>query len=148
MQIHGIEGLSKESIQTEVMRGGKFVIFQYCISVIILTFKKASDVYFIRAGESTFSKHILFTAISLFAGWWGFPWGPIYTISSVISNVRGGKNVTEAAIAYLNSGPVNPQPIQQPSIDSVSQETKRKRLLIIVFGLIAFLILVFILYKK
>jgi len=23
-------------------------------------------------------------------GWWGIPWGPIYTIASLVRNARGG----------------------------------------------------------
>jgi hypothetical protein len=33
------------------------------------------------------SKRPCFRAL---VGWWGFPWGPIYTIGTVISNIRGG----------------------------------------------------------
>ena len=102
MQIKGVEGLSTEQVNAELQRGGKFVIFQYCISVLILTFKRPSPIYFIRAGESPHGKHIGYTLLSLVAGWWGIPWGPIFTIGSVFTNLNGGKDVTQAVMASVN----------------------------------------------
>jgi hypothetical protein len=101
MQILGVEGMTVEQVHRELARGGKFVLFEYCISVIILTFKRPSDIYFIRAGESAAMKSLQFTALSLVAGWWGFPWGPIYTISSVVTNLGGGRDVTSDVMRSL-----------------------------------------------
>ena len=86
----------------ELQRGGRFVVFQYTISVIILTFRRSSDIYFIRADEGTAGKSIPFTLLTLVAGWWGIPWGPIFTVQSVVNNFRGGKNVTKEVIAGFN----------------------------------------------
>jgi hypothetical protein len=101
MQILGVEGMTVEQVHRELARGGKFVLFEYCISVIILTFKRPSDIYFIRAGESAAMKSLQFTLLSLVAGWWGFPWGPIYTISSVVTNLGGGRDVTSDVMRSL-----------------------------------------------
>ena len=102
MKINGVEGLTVADIQAEVAKGGKFVIFQYCISILIMTFRRGSDVYFIKAGESTFGVSIGYTLVSLLLGWWGIPWGPIYTIGSVATNLGGGKDVTQEMMASLN----------------------------------------------
>ena len=102
MQIKGIETMSGNELNFEIQRGGKFVIYNYCISVIFLTFKRPTDIYFIKAGESAVGKGMLFTAISLLLGWWGIPWGPIYTISSLVTNLRGGKDVTRDVVSALN----------------------------------------------
>lgn len=102
MQINGLENISSEQLSQEIMRGGKFVIFEYCVSFLILTLKRPSSVYFIRAGESAVSKSISFTLLSLVLGWWGFPWGPIYTIASLINNFRGGKDVTMEVLNALD----------------------------------------------
>lgn len=95
IKIQGIEGLSQSQIDFELQRGAKFVLFQYCISVIVLTFKRSSDIYLIRSGESVIGKSLPFTLLSLVAGWWGIPWGPIYTIQAVYNNFQGGKDVTQ-----------------------------------------------------
>ena len=101
MQIKGIEGLTREQLQSEIFRGGRFVLFQYCISVLILTFRRSSDIYFIRVDESTARRSIRFTILSLVAGWWGLPWGPIYTIGAVATNLAGGKDVTTEVLQSM-----------------------------------------------
>lgn len=105
MKIRGIADLTVDQLNFELQRGGKFVLFQYCVSALVVTFKRPSDIYFIRAGESSFSKSIGFTLLALVAGWWGIPWGPVYTVQSVHNNLRGGKNVTAEVIASLNGAP-------------------------------------------
>ena len=102
MEIKGIENMGADEINFELQRGARFVIFQYCISIVIMTFKRPSNIYFIKSGEGTVGKSIGFTLISLVLGWWGIPWGPIYTIGSVYTNVRGGKDVTQEVIAAIN----------------------------------------------
>ena len=101
MKIRGIEHLSPEQLQAELQRGAKFVIYQYCVSILIMSFKRNSPIYFIPAQE-TASKHSFgFTSISLLAGWWGLPWGPIWTWRTVVSNMRGGIDVTKNVMLTL-----------------------------------------------
>lgn len=101
MKIKGIENLTDERINYEMQRGGRFVLFEYCISVIFMTFKRSSDVYFIKKDEGVFGKAFQFSLISLLLGWWGFPWGPIYTFTTLFTNIRGGRNVTNEILALL-----------------------------------------------
>ncbi len=100
-EIKNIEGLSLYDIQREVQRGGKFVSFPYCVSIVVMTFRRSSGIYFIRSGESTIKCSILFTLISFFLGWWGFPWGPIYTVGSLFTNLSGGKDITEDVLQAI-----------------------------------------------
>lgn len=107
MPIEGLENVTLEQLRSEIMRGAKFVVFDYCVSLLIITFKRSSGVYFIRAGESTVAKSIGFTLLTLILGWWGFPWGPIYTIASLITNFGGGKNVTMEVMNGLEGKPAH-----------------------------------------
>ena len=102
-QIKNIEGMTVDELNKELQRGGKFVIFKYCISVVVITFRRGSDVYFIRAGESTVKHSIGYTLLTFFLGWWGIPWGPIYTIGSLFTNLTGGKDVTQEVINSFNN---------------------------------------------
>ena len=101
-KIVGIEGMSSESLNQELQKGGKFVIFEYCISIILMTFKRPSNIYFVKAGEGTAGKSIGFTLTSLLLGWWGIPWGPIHTFGSLFTNLKGGKDVTSEVVASLS----------------------------------------------
>ena len=101
-QIKNLQGLTATELNRELERGGKFVNFQYCFSIVVITFKRGSDIYFIRAGESTVKYSIGYTLLTLILGWWGIPWGPIYTIGSIFTNLTGGKDVTQEVIELLN----------------------------------------------
>lgn len=105
MKIVGLGDMTFGELQFEIDRGGKFVIFEYCVSIVVLTFKNPTDVYFIRGGESAFSRSFGFSLVSFVLGWWGFPWGPIYTISSLATNLGGGKDVTTEVLQALRSAP-------------------------------------------
>jgi hypothetical protein len=101
--IKGIEGTTLGEINFEVQRGGKFVVFQYCISIIVMSYKRSSSIYFLKAGESALIKGLPFTVLSLIAGPWGIPWGPIWAGQSIATNLDGGKDVTKEVLASLNS---------------------------------------------
>ncbi len=60
-KIRGIESMKQGELEFEIQRGAKFVLFQYCISVIVLTFRRASDIYFLRQGENAALKGLPFT---------------------------------------------------------------------------------------
>jgi hypothetical protein len=101
MTIQGTENLTWYDLGIELQRGGKFIIFQFCLSFVVVTLKRGSDVYFIRAGESAALKGIGYTLLTLILGWWGFPWGPIYTIEALVTNLSGGKDVTTEIVDSL-----------------------------------------------
>lgn len=86
-KILGIEGMKNGELDFEINRGGKFVLFQYCISVIVLTFRRPSHIYFLRQGESAVTKGLPFTLLSLVAGWWAFP-GDRFTRSNRFTTIR------------------------------------------------------------
>ena len=104
LSIKGIEGMTLSNLELEVQSGAKFIIFQYCVSIGIMTFRRSSDVYFVRVGESAWKKGLGFTAMTLFLGWWGIPWGFIYTPTIIYANLKGGKDVTEPVIEHFHDG--------------------------------------------
>jgi hypothetical protein len=101
MKINGVEGMTVGELEHELQRGGRFVIFLYTISVLVMTFRRPSEVYFVRAGESAAAKGLGYTLLTLFLGWWGIPWGPIYSIGTLATNLGGGKDVTAEVRAAL-----------------------------------------------
>ena len=99
--LKNVEGLTLAQLEHEIHQGGKFVFYQYCVSVLILTFRRPSDIYFIRAGTSAVTPGLGLTLLTLLLGWWGFPWGFIYTPMVLFSNLRGGKDVTAEVMQDL-----------------------------------------------
>lgn len=108
-KIVGLEDIkSGGELRAELQQGGKFVMYQYCISLLIITFKRSSNVYFISHDQNAVVKGLPFTLLLLLLGWWGIPWGPIYTIQSLWVNLQGGKDITQEVLASMDS------PTQKP----------------------------------
>jgi hypothetical protein len=110
MKIQGIEGMSSDQLRFELQRGAKIVCYRYCISLLVVTFRRSSDAYFIPAGESAVTKGLRWTLLSLVAGWWGIPWGPIFTVQSIYINFQGGKDITAEISAAMN------RPVTAPAL--------------------------------
>lgn len=99
--IRSTQGMTPAELQEEAQRGAVFVRCQFCISVLVMSFKRSSPIYFIKSGHSRTGHGVGYSFISLFCGWWGIPWGPIWTISTMVTNFKGGKDVTAAVMAAL-----------------------------------------------
>jgi hypothetical protein len=100
-QINSAAGMTVDQVQQAVAEAGQFIIFQFCISVLVLSFKRSSGIKFVPAGRSRLVSGAPYSLISLFAGWWGIPWGPIWTVSTMITNMKGGKDVTDNVLTAL-----------------------------------------------
>lgn len=108
MQIKGVENLTVGEVQNLVRSGGRFVVFAWCVSLLLVTFKRSSDIHFVKPGEGTFGASLPYTLLSLVLGWWGFPWGLIYTPMAIIQNLGGGKDVTAEVMNLLGAGAPGP----------------------------------------
>ena len=108
LKIAGAEGLSAEDIRAEVDRGARLVIYTYCISLLVVTFKRTSNIHFVKPGQSPVVKGLPYTLLSLLLGWCVIPWGFIYTIEALFVDLRGGKDVTRELVAALTPQPTTP----------------------------------------
>lgn len=92
-----------DKLNEELEKGGKFVMYTYAVSILIMTFRQPSEqIYFIRHDESAIKHGWPYLLLSLFLGWWGIPWGPIYTIQSIFYAFVG-KDVTAEVVSRLNA---------------------------------------------
>ena len=103
MKIQGIKNMPLSQLSFEVQSGAKFVQYCYCISVIIVTLRRGTDIYFVKSGENRIVRGLVWTLLSLLLGWWGIPWGPIYTVQSIYRNFSGGIDHT-AAVMHAIAG--------------------------------------------
>jgi len=71
--------------------GGRWVVFEYCVSFVIMTVRRPSREYFLRNGDRAWPRGLPYSLISLLFGWWGVPWGPILTPVTVYGNLTGGR---------------------------------------------------------
>jgi len=101
VRIEGIDDLGPAELIAEIDRGGRFVFFEYCISLMIFTLRRATPVTFLRSDESGWLRGLPYTLLSLVLGWWGVPWGIIYTPLCLATNLAGGCDVTPQACASL-----------------------------------------------
>lgn len=106
--------LNLVQVNHELEGGARFVTYEYCVSLIVVTLRPTTAVQVIRRGRSARTAGLPSVALSLIAGWWGFPFGPIYTVATVIKNLRGGTDVT-AEIAQLVAHHTDPGPTSSPS---------------------------------
>ncbi|MBU4077827.1 MAG: hypothetical protein KKI06_14190 [Euryarchaeota archaeon] len=69
------------------------VRFQACLSFIIFT-NRSPSMFFIKGQDSILPAGLVYTFVTLLLGWWGIPWGPIYTVQTIYINLRGGHKQT------------------------------------------------------
>jgi len=110
MRIRGIDDWTLEEVDAELAAGGRFVFYEYCISLIAITLRQQTDVFLVRADELGLVRGLPFTVISLFLGWWGIPWGIIYTPLTLVTNLSGGRDVTPEIRAWLQGSLANHPP--------------------------------------
>ena len=103
MAIKNLEGLSNQDLVDALQGGGRFVVYSYTISILVMTFRIGSRIYFIAPTRRPIHHGLKYLLISAALGWWGFPWGPIYTIQSFLLAFRG-KDVTKEVMAQLARG--------------------------------------------
>jgi len=94
MTLDSLDNWTVEELHSDINKGGKFVIFTYTISIIFMTFRRPSDIYYIPSGNYAISHGWKYFLLSGLLGWWGFPWGPVYTLQSLWYAFTG-KDVTD-----------------------------------------------------
>jgi hypothetical protein len=85
-------------------------VFFRTVSMILLTTKTPIQGIFCSACAAKLGLRA--SLVSALFGWWGLPWGPIWTISSIFTNAGGGRHSQEIdekltwynALAFLSRG--------------------------------------------
>jgi hypothetical protein len=101
MRIRGLDDLTPADLDRELAAGGRFIFFEYCISLLAVTLRRPTDVYFLRHDQYAIVRALPFVGVSLLLGWWGLPWGLIYTPLVLFTNLAGGHDVTWEVRARL-----------------------------------------------
>src|SRR5262245_42446798 len=88
------DGFTPAELSAELASGGRVVCFEYCISLIIVTLRRESGPVRVRRGRWAWVRGLPFSLISLILGWWGIPWGLVFTPVVLWVNFGGGWDVT------------------------------------------------------
>lgn len=98
----GTEGMTLGDVELDVLKGGRFLRYPWNVSVIVLSFRNSSQLTYVRSDRSAGAGALGWGVFSLCFGWWGFPWGIVYTPLSLWHNTRGGADHTADVLkAYL-----------------------------------------------
>ena len=103
MRLYGIADLTPETIARELAHGARFVAFEYCISFIFASTRRFTSPYLLRPGELGLVRGLPFSLLSMLVGWWGIPWGVVYTPLVLVTNFSGGRDATNEVLAALQS---------------------------------------------
>jgi hypothetical protein len=78
----------------------RYVVYPYVMSFLLVTMKRGSDVVRIEPGQSRLVPGLPYLALTVILGWWGIPWGPIYSIQAILQILGGGIDVTDEVTEY------------------------------------------------
>lgn len=106
----GTEGLTLRDVEQDILKGGRFIIHHWCVSIILLTFTRTTPVRYFRSWQSGFGQAALYSFISMCFGWWGIPSGLIFTPICLWRNSRGGTDVTPEILERI-LGPTRAQSV-------------------------------------
>jgi hypothetical protein len=63
--------------------------FSYALSAVVITLRRpGSDGIF--CGSCRRTEAIKWSLLTGVLGWWGFPWGPVFSVQSIFRNLKGG----------------------------------------------------------
>jgi hypothetical protein len=70
----------------KVSARSEVITFDLAFSVVVASFKIPSQM-FIVGQHRIWPWRIAYTGLSFLFGWWGIPWGPVYTVQALHANV-------------------------------------------------------------
>jgi hypothetical protein len=114
MLIHGIDNLTLEDIEREVELGARFVFYEYCISLIVVSARRPSAIYYLPADDWGVVRGLRYCLLTLLFGWWGIPWGLVYSPLTLFNNLGGGCDVTDEVLTLLRTQAESRAPEPEP----------------------------------
>ena len=96
-----LDSLRPEELREFILRGWRCVRFERCTSCLLATFHHQSRVYLTENWQGRYLRGLGYSFLSLLLGPWGVPWGVYFTVKAMWTNLTGGIDVTDEALAGL-----------------------------------------------
>lgn len=110
-----------DRIRARICEGWRCVRFEFCVSFLFATVRRQSAVYLTGSWQRRCFIGMGYSALALFLGPWGMPWGPFWAVQAIWSNLTGGIDVTDTVLELLNEpGPTADRPFQDLGIPTTS----------------------------
>jgi hypothetical protein len=112
MNVRGIEKMTLGELVEEVRRGGRFVVFHWCLGLAFKTRQRPSAIRFVGPGQSA-GRGGWCTLGTFLTGWWAVPFGPSDTFACLRENLAGGRDVTAIVLQrllHIDRRPAAPTP--------------------------------------
>lgn len=90
VQVQPLMSCQKCGRADETLRATAFL---YVISIVVMSFKRGWSGIMCRTCRIKYG--LFFTVVSLLFGWWGVPWGILFTIQAFFTNLFGGTQPKE-----------------------------------------------------
>lgn len=101
MRVDGLDNLTAAELEAGLAAGGRFVFYEYCISFVVLTLRCPTAVRYLPPADWGVVRGLPYVLVSLLLGWWGVPWGMIYTPLTIFTNLSGGQDVTDRVSEFV-----------------------------------------------
>lgn len=99
------------AVAQAVMSGVRFKIVPYVFSVVIMSFRRnMGGIQPVSTGSWPVGSVIGAVIITMLFGWWGFPWGIIWSIPVLFQLWNGGRDVTSQML-IAEVGPLDAKQI-------------------------------------
>jgi hypothetical protein len=101
MELPGLEKWTPAQVESAVAAGGRLIFYEYCVSLVAITLRRASRIHVVGPSDHGFVRGLPYALLSLVFGWWGLPWGLIYTPIVIFTDLTGGCEVTAEVLSRL-----------------------------------------------
>jgi len=102
LKIIGASTLSAQELYDALEKQEAYCVkFQFCISCFYITFKRDSKLFYIPKDKKRIFFHWPYTVITLLFGWWGIPWGPIWSAQVLSANASGSEDLSYEVMQVL-----------------------------------------------
>jgi hypothetical protein len=93
---------SADRLAAALRSGGRLVFYEICISALVFTLRRPTALVYLPPGRPGWLFGLPYSLLTLLLGWWGLPWGFIYTPLALYTNFSGGCDVTDQVLARLS----------------------------------------------